>query len=257
MIISPFVYFKIRNSNLYISSNKDTFATCIKYFLQNTIMKVHHEGRDVLSIYLIILVLLNGALWYFFNHSILSYIVGGISLIVFLIVLNFYRSPHREFKENADGAVIASADGKIVAIEEVYEGEFFKDKRIIVSIFMSPFNVHVNWYPINGKVLMSKHHDGRFMAAYLPKSSTENERSTVVMETENKKHQILLRQVAGAMARRIVTYAQEGDTAHVDEHLGFIKLGSRVDVYLPIGSEILVEMDQKVKGNQTIIAKFK
>jgi phosphatidylserine decarboxylase len=219
-------------------------------------MKVHHEGRGVLAIYFIILVLLNGILWYFSRHTFLSYIAGGASLVLFGVVLNFYRSPYRQFKGNTDGVVVASADGKIVAIEEVYEGEYFKDKRIIVSIFMSPFNVHANWYPINGKVLLTKHHDGRFMAAYLPKSSTENERSTVVMETEDQRHQILLRQIAGAMARRIVTYAEVGETAHIDEHLGFIKLGSRVDVYLPLGTKILVEMNQKVTGNQTIIAKF-
>ncbi|MFT4221826.1 phosphatidylserine decarboxylase family protein [Dysgonomonas sp.] len=219
-------------------------------------MKVHHEGRGVLAIYFIILVLLNGILWHFSRHTILSYIAGGASLVLFGVVLNFYRSPYRQFKGNTDGVVVASADGKVVAIEEVYEGEYFKDKRIIVSIFMSPFNVHANWYPINGKVLLTKHHEGRFMAAYLPKSSTENERSTVVMETEDQRHQILLRQIAGAMARRIVTYAEVGETAHIDEHLGFIKLGSRVDVYLPLGTEILVEMDQKVTGNQTIIAKF-
>ncbi|NDV78740.1 phosphatidylserine decarboxylase family protein [Dysgonomonas sp. 511] len=220
-------------------------------------MKVHHEGRDVLVTYFIILALLNGALWYFFHQSVLSYFIGGISLILFLIVLNFYRSPYRRFKGETKDIVVASADGKIVAIEEVYESEYFNDRRLLVSIFMSPFNVHANWYPINGKVLESKHHDGRFMAAYLPKSSTENERSTVVMETEDGKHQILLRQVAGAMARRIVTYARVGEVAHIDEHLGFIKLGSRVDVYLPLGTEILVEMDQKVTGNQTVIAKFK
>lgn len=219
-------------------------------------MKVHHEGRGVLTIYFIILVLLNGILWHFSRHTFLSYIVGGASLALFGIVLNFYRSPYRQFKGNTDGIVVASADGKVVAIEEVYEGEYFKDKRIVVSVFMSPFNVHANWYPINGKVLLTKHHEGRFMAAYLPKSSTENERSTVVMETEDGRHQILLRQVAGAMARRIVTYAEVGESAHIDEHLGFIKLGSRVDVYLPLGTEILVEMDQKVTGNQTVIAKF-
>lgn len=219
-------------------------------------MKVHHEGRGVLAIYFVILVLLNGILWHFSRHTLLSYIAGGVSLVLFGVVLNFYRSPYRQFKGNTDGVVVASADGKVVAIEEVYEGEYFKDKRIIVSIFMSPFNVHANWYPINGKVLLTKHHEGRFMAAYLPKSSTENERSTVVMETEDQRHQILLRQIAGAMARRIVTYAEVGETGHIDEHLGFIKLGSRVDVYLPIGTEILVEMDQKVTGNQTIIAKF-
>ncbi|MDR1883485.1 MAG: phosphatidylserine decarboxylase family protein [Prevotella sp.] len=220
-------------------------------------MKVHHEGRGVLTTYLIILVLLNGALWCFFHHSVLSYLAGSISLTVFLVVLNFYRSPYRRFNGNTDGIIVAAADGKIVAIEEVYEGEYFKDKRIVVSIFMSPFNVHANWYPINGKVLMTKHHDGRFTAAYLPKSSTENERSTIVMETEDGKYRILLRQVAGAMARRIVTYAQVGEMAHIDEHLGFIKLGSRVDVYLPSSTEILVKMDQKVTGNQTVIAKFK
>lgn len=220
-------------------------------------MKVHHEGRGVLVTYFIILAVLNGALCYFFHQPILSYIIGGVSLIFFLIVLNFYRSPYRRFKGDTKDAIVASADGKIVAIEEVYEEEYFKDKRIIISIFMSPFNVHANWFPINGKVLLSKHHPGRFMAAYLPKSSTENERSTVVMETEDGKHQILLRQVAGAMARRIVTYPSIGDEAHIDEHLGFIKLGSRVDVYLPLGTEVLVEMDQKVTGNQTVIAKFK
>jgi phosphatidylserine decarboxylase len=219
-------------------------------------MKVHHEGRGVLTIYFIILVLLNGILWHFSRHTLLSYLAGGTSLVLFGIVLNFYRSPYRQFKGNTDGIVVASADGKVVAIEEVYEGEHFKDKRIIVSIFMSPFNVHANWYPINGKVLLTKHHEGRFMAAYLPKSSTENERSTVVIETEDARHQILLRQIAGAMARRIVTYAEVGETAHIDEHLGFIKLGSRVDVYLPLGTEILVEMGQKVTGNQTVIAKF-
>lgn len=220
-------------------------------------MKVHHEGRGVLITYFIILGLLNGALYYFFRQAALSYIVGGTSLVFFLIVLNFYRSPYRRFNGDTEDTVVASADGKIVAIEEVYEEEYFKDKRILVSIFMSPFNVHANWFPINGKVLLAKHHAGRFMAAYLPKSSTENERSTVVMETEDSKHQILLRQVAGAMARRIVTYAEVGEIAHIDEHLGFIKLGSRVDVYLPLRTEIFVEMDQKVKGNQTVIGKLK
>lgn len=219
-------------------------------------MKVHHEGRGVLLTYLLILSVLNGTLYYFFRQPVLSYIVGGVSLVFFLIVLNFYRSPYRRFEGEMEGTIVASADGKIVAIEEVYEGEYFKDMRIIVSIFMSPFNVHANWYPINGTVLMSKHHPGRFMAAYLPKSSTENERSTVVMEGEDGKNQILLRQVAGAMARRIVTYPQVGEVAHIDEHLGFIKLGSRVDVYLPLGTKVLVEMDQKVTGNQTVIAKF-
>lgn len=220
-------------------------------------MKVHKEGQDVLFTCFIILALLNGALYYFFKLNIFSIIIGVISITFFLIVLNFYRSPYRRFKGDMEDVIVSSADGKIVAIEEVYEAEYFKDNRLLVSVFMSPFNVHANWFPINGKVLKSIHHDGRFMAAYLPKSSTENERSTVVMETEDGKHQILLRQVAGAMARRIVTYPEVGDEGHIDEHLGFIKLGSRVDLYLPLGTEILVEMGQKVVGNQTVIGKFK
>lgn len=220
-------------------------------------MKVHQEGRGVLAIYFITLLLLNMALYYFFHLTILSVVVGVISLTFFLLVLNFYRSPYRRFKGETYNTIVSSADGKVVAIEEVFEEEYFKDKRILVSVFMSPFNVHANWYPINGKVLKSIHHDGRFMAAYLPKSSTENERSTVVMESEDGKNQLLLRQVAGAMARRIVTYAEEGAEAHIDEHLGFIKLGSRVDLYLPLGTQILVEMDQRVVGNQTVIGKFK
>ena len=220
-------------------------------------MKVHHEGRGVLLTYFIILALLNGALYFYFKQTVLSCIVGGVSLVLFLVVLNFYRSPYRRFKGDIANTVVSSADGKIVAIEEVDEGEYFKDKRILISVFMSPFNVHANWFPINGKVLISKHHAGRFMAAYLPKSSTENERSTVVIESEDGKHQILLRQVAGAMARRIVTYPDVGDVGHIDEHLGFIKLGSRVDLYLPLGTEIMVEMEQKVRGNQTVLAKLK
>lgn len=219
-------------------------------------MKIHHEGRGVLTVYFLILIILNGALFYLFPITILQYIVAIVSIVLFSGLVNFYRCPIRHFQGNMENAVVASADGKIVAIEEVYEGEYFKDKRILVSIFMSPFNVHANWFPINGKVLLKKHHNGRFKAAYLPKSSTENERSTVVMETEDGRHQVLLRQIAGAMARRIVTYANVGDTAHIDEHLGFIKLGSRVDIYLPLGTEILVEMDQKVTGNQTEIARF-
>jgi len=219
-------------------------------------MKIHHEGRGVLTTYFIILALLNGALFYFFSTTILQYIVLVASVILFGIAVNFYRCPHRKFKGSPVDSIVASADGKIVAIEEVYEGEYFGDKRLLISIFMSPFNVHANWYPINGKVLLKKHHNGRFKAAYLPKSSTENERSTVVMETTDGKSQVLLRQIAGAMARRIVTYANVGDIADIDDHLGFIKLGSRVDVYLPLDVNVLVEMGQKVEGNQTLLATF-
>ena len=151
--------------------------------------------------------------------------------------------------------VIAPADGTIVAIEEVKENEILHKPCIQVSIFMSVFNVHANWFPVNGTVRHVSHHRGRFMAAYLPKSSVENERSTILITTQCGKD-ILTRQIAGAVARRIVTYAKEGESCHVDEHLGFIKFGSRVDVYIPLGSEVLVEMDQKVTGNQTPIARL-
>ena len=152
--------------------------------------------------------------------------------------------------------VVAPSDGQIVTIEEVFESEYYKEKRIQVSIFMTVFNVHAQWAPMNGEVLVSKHHSGRFMAAYLPKSSTENERSTIVIKN-NKGVSILMRQVAGALARRIVTYCKVGDNIEIDDQLGFIKFGSRIDLYLPLDSEILVKMDEKVVGNQTTIALLK
>lgn len=219
-------------------------------------MNIHREGRLIVFYYFLILLVLNVALYYFFVIKVLSIIVGILSVAFLLIVLNFYRNPKRKFKGDATNAIVSSADGKVVTIEEVYEGEYFKENRLLVSVFMSPFNVHANWYPITGKVIKSLHHNGRFMAAYLPKSSTENERSTVVLESEDGKHQILLRQIAGAMARRIVTYAKDGDPCHIDQQLGFIKLGSRVDLYLPLGTDILVSMDEKVTGNQTVIGRF-
>ena len=177
------------------------------------------------------------------------------SAIFFLLVLNFFRSPFRRFPYDSEGLVIAPADGTIVAIEEVMENEILHEKRLQISIFMSVFNVHANWFPVNGTVKHVSHNNGRFMAAYLPKSSTENERSAVVVTTKNGVD-ILARQIAGAMARRIVTYAKVGEKCHVDEQMGFIKFGSRVDVYLPLDSEVLIEMDQKVTGNQTPIARL-
>lgn len=218
-------------------------------------MKVHSEGRGILVTTFLALALLNGVLVFFFQKCLFTYVISVVSIVFFLLVLNFFRSPHRRFLGDMDDSVVAPADGKIVAIEEVFESEYFKDKRLQVSIFMSVLNVHANWFPINGVVKVAKHHKGRFMAAYLPKSSTENERSTVVVEREDGL-QLLMRQVAGAMARRIVTYPEVGEVGHIDDHFGFIKFGSRVDLYLPIGTEVLVEMDQKVTGNQTVIAKL-
>ena len=151
--------------------------------------------------------------------------------------------------------LIAPADGRIVVVEPTMENEYFHEKRLQVSIFMSPFNVHANWYPIEGSVIVSEHQDGSHKGAWLPKSSTENERSLVVIETPNKV-QLAVRQIAGAMARRIVTYAKAGGKAHRNEHFGFIKFGSRVDLYLPLDTDIFVKVGEQVKGNETIIGRI-
>ncbi len=175
---------------------------------------------------------------------------------IYLIVVNFYRCPIRYFpSEDTDGVVVAPADGKVVVIEEVEENTYFHDRRLMISIFMSPLNVHANWFPVDGKVKFVHHQDGNFHKAWLPKASEENERSDVMITTPDGTD-VLCRQIAGAMARRIVTYAKEGEDCYIDEHLGFIKLGSRVDVYLPLDSEVCVKMGQSTTGDQTVIAKL-
>lgn len=218
-------------------------------------MKVHKEGTGLLLTLFTILFIGNVALYHTNGRGMVFYSVGVLSLILFLLVLNFFRSPARHFPFDSEGMVIAPADGTIVAIEEVMENEILHEKRLQVSIFMSIFNVHANWFPVDGIVQSVSHQKGRFMAAYLPKSSTENERSAVVITTKQG-HDILARQIAGAMARRIVTYAKPGEACTVNEQMGFIKFGSRVDVYLPLGSEVIVKMDQKVTANQTVIARL-
>jgi len=213
---------------------------------------IHKEGYKIILTTIIILVALNYAIasleieW-------LTTILLVASIIFFFLILQFFRNPIRKVvaKENE---VIAPADGKVVVIEEVEETEYFKDKRLQVSIFMSPINVHVNRYPINGKVRYAKYHPGKYLVAWHPKSSTENERTTVVVE--NDKISVLFRQIAGALARRIVMYSEENDTAVKGEDFGFIKFGSRVDLFFPIGTEINVELEQVVKGNQTVIAHY-
>lgn len=219
-------------------------------------MKVHKEGTGILLILFTVLFIVNVTLYHSASRSDhLFYSVAIVSTVLFLLVLNFFRSPYRRFPYDPEGLVIAPADGTVVAIEEVMENEVLHRECIQISIFMSIFNVHANWFPVNGTVKYVTHHNGRFMAAYLPKSSTENERSTVVITTRNG-IDVLTRQIAGAMARRIVTYAKTGEKCHVNDQMGFIKFGSRVDIYLPVGTEILVEMDQKVTGNQTPIARL-
>jgi phosphatidylserine decarboxylase len=220
-------------------------------------MKIHKEGYKIVFFTFVVLALLNAAVFYFVSCPVISYFILAGSLFVLSIIVNFFRSPPTVFSGDVlHNMVVAPADGKIVVVEEVFEAEYFQEKKMQVSIFMSVFNVHINWIPVDGKVIHTSHQNGRFMAAYLPKSSTENERSTIVIERENGE-QILVRQIAGAMAKRIVTYAQPGKKCHINEQLGFIKFGSRVDLFLPLNADIKVELDQKVRGNQTIIAQLK
>jgi phosphatidylserine decarboxylase len=180
-------------------------------------------------------------------------LIFSAALLVF--VTYFFRNPKRIIEVQDPNLLIAPADGRIVVIEPTVENEYFHEKKLQVSIFMSPFNVHANWYPIEGNVLVSEHQDGSHKGAWLPKSSTENERSLVVIETPNKV-QLAVRQIAGAMARRIVTYAKPGSVAHRNEHFGFIKFGSRVDLYLPLDTEIYVAVGELVKGNETVIGRI-
>jgi phosphatidylserine decarboxylase len=185
--------------------------------------------------------------------------VGAITLVLsaalLVFVTYFFRNPTRIVEVTDENLLIAPADGRVVVVEPTVENEYFHERRLQLSIFMSPFNVHANWYPIEGKVLVSEHQNGRHQGAWLPKSSTENERSLVVIETASKM-QVAMRQIAGAMARRIVTYAKAGHLAQRNEHMGFIKFGSRVDLYLPLDTEIFVKVGEAVTGNETIIGRL-
>ena len=217
-------------------------------------MTIHKEGYRILAVTFIGLLIFNLALRPFIMKFPEAQItVGFISLFLFLLVLQFFRSPNRTLKAD-ETMVYCPADGKVVVIEKVEETEYFKDKRIQVSIFMSPLNVHVNWAPIAGLVKYMKYHAGKYLVAWHPKSSTENERTTLVLE--NEKAAVLIRQIAGAVARRIVYYPEEGENFNQGEEIGFIKFGSRVDVFLPLGTEILVKIDDKVSGKLTPLAKF-
>ena len=213
---------------------------------------IHKEGYIIILNTIIILSGLNYAIT-FFDIEWLNTITLIGSIIFFLIILQFFRNPIRKVSA-AENEVVAPADGKVVVIEEVEETEYFKDKRLQISIFMSPINVHVNRYPISGKVQYAKYHPGKYLVAWHPKSSTKNERTTIVVE--NDKIAVLFRQIAGALARRIVMYSKENDTVNKGDDFGFIKFGSRVDLFFPVGTKIEVELNQIVKGNKTIIARY-
>ena len=219
-------------------------------------IRIHREGTHTLIGSLLLLLEVNSALYFGMEIQVPFYIVGAVSIVAYGILVNFFRCPIRLFGQDTEKVVVAPADGKVVVIEEVEENEYFHDRRLMISIFMSLVNVHANWYPVDGTIKKVGHQNGKFMKAWLPKASTDNERSMVVIETPEGV-EVMARQIAGAMARRIVTYAEPGEECYIDEHMGFIKFGSRVDVYLPLGTEVLVKMGQLTTGNQTVIAKLR
>ena len=218
-------------------------------------MKIHREGNNILVILLAMFAMLNAVAWLFLSPMVIPAVLTGISVMVYAFVFNFFRCPKRNYRGERKNMAVSSVDGKVVVIERVFESEFLHSDAIQVSVFMSPLNVHANWYPVDGTVAYVKHHKGRFLSAYLPKASLQNERSTIGIECEDG-NRITVRQIAGAMARRIVTYAEKGDTADIDDHLGFIKFGSRVDIFLPLGSEVLVRMGQVTRGGLTPLARL-
>jgi len=214
----------------------------------------HREGhRIILTAFLLATLALLG-LDYFLPANFIQQLLQIGVLTLLILVLQFFRNPKRNIQLN-DKQIIAPADGKIVIIEEVFEKEYFKDQRLQVSIFMSPLNVHVTRYPMSGKVVFSKYHPGKYLVAWHPKSSELNERTTIVVENESF-GKILYRQIAGAVARRIVNYAQEGQEAIQGSDAGFIKFGSRIDLFLPLGTPLAVALDQKVKGGIDAIAQL-
>ena len=218
-------------------------------------IRIHREGTDEHLYGLFIIVAIAVVLWRSFDTPIPFILFVALFGAAWLMMLNFYRCPIRYFNGDTEKVVVAPADGKIVVVEEVDEHEYFHDKRLMISIFMSPFNVHANWFPVDGKVLFVKHFNGNYHKAWLPKASEENEHAEIMIETPDGQ-QVLCRQIAGAIARRIVTYAKDNEDCYIDEHLGFIKLGSRVDVYLPLGSKPAVRMGQPTTGDQTVIARL-
>lgn len=214
---------------------------------------IHKEGYIIIICTIVILVMINAVIFYFFPKKIILYPVFLLSAIFLFLILNFFRNPQRNTPVSENN-IIAPADGTLVAIEEVEENEYFKGKRLQVSIFMSPLNVHVNRNPVSGKVTYQKYHPGKYLVAWHPKSSELNERTTVVVK--NNKTEILYRQIAGFLARRIICYAKTGDEVKQGQEFGFIKFGSRVDVFLPIGTKINVKLNEKIIGGETIIANI-
>jgi phosphatidylserine decarboxylase len=218
-------------------------------------MKIHKEGFKTIAVCVIVFGIINLSFFYFFSYS--SPYLGGllfaVTFLLLIFIISFFRLPNRKLTIRED-AVVAPADGKIVTIEEVEADEYFKDRRIQVSIFMSPLNVHVNRNPVSGEVVYSQYHKGKYLVAWHPKSSTENERHTVVYKKDNK--EILVKQIAGAVAKRIVNYLQPGQKVEQTAEMGFIKFGSRVDLLLPMDAKVMVKIGDKPLGGVTVIATW-
>ncbi|HLS94520.1 phosphatidylserine decarboxylase [Sphingobacterium allocomposti] len=217
-------------------------------------MKFHKEGYTSLAIVILFVFIINALADYYDAPASLKWFLYILSALLVVTILQFFRSPIKRIVPD-EGTVLCPADGKIVVIEETEETEYFKDKRLQISIFMSPINVHVNRNPISGVVSYFKYHPGKFLVAWHPKSSTDNERTTVVVKN-SAGTEVLFRQIAGAMARRIVWYLKEKDQVKQGEEFGFIKFGSRVDVFLPVGTQVHVNIGDKVVGGKTVIASF-
>lgn len=217
-------------------------------------MKFHKEGYTSLALVILFIFVINAIADYFDASQYVKWFLYILSAFLFLTIVQFFRSP-RKLITLDDNVILCPADGKVVVIEETDENEYFKNKRLQVSIFMSPTNVHVNRNPMSGVVSYFKYHPGKFLVAWHPKSSTDNERTTVVVKNANGV-EVLFRQIAGALARRIVWYIKEGDTVQQGEEFGFIKFGSRVDLFLPVGTTVDVNIGDKVVGGKTVIARF-
>lgn len=218
-------------------------------------IRIHREGIRIIAIFVIILIVLNYIIYLYLSPSLLNYIINLVSLLLLIFIFRFFRKPYRS-PELRDDLVFSSADGKVVAIEEVFEKEYFHDKRLMISVFMSVWNVHINWFPVRSRVKYYKYHPGKYLIASLPKSSELNERNTSVLEMEDKT-EILIRQIAGFVARRISYYSKVGEKVRTGDEMGFIRFGSRVDIYLPTDAEPTIKPGDRVKGIITPIALLK
>lgn len=219
-------------------------------------MTLHKEGTGTLITIALGLIIINYGVHALVGNATVQWTIHVLSILLYLLVINFFRYIERKHPlADRNDVVVCPADGKVVVIEEVEETQILGERCVQVSVFMNVFNMHVNWIPVNGTVEHVSHTPGRFMAAHLPKASCDNERSAVVIRTADG-HRVLVRQVAGAVAQRIVTYSQEGEACHINQNLGFIKFGSRVDLYMPLGTQVHVKLGQKVDGNVTLIAEL-